>query len=242
MLKNIGLLLLLAAWSVPSFAATEDPLKPGLHDSSEAGVVIATGNSESQSYNLKQSNSYGWGDNGLRFGGTYLDTSTGGNVTARYWSLGLRYERSLVDHFSVYAGELVESDVFSGYFQRYSTDVGGKYFIFHETDFTWTGEAGFRHTIENQAAGQDIYDLLRFYTEVVRNFTKDTSGKLWLEYMPNLTHSDDYQFNGEASVSAAFSEVFSLKTGYLVKYRNTPPTPGLKRTDTWFTTALVAKF
>lgn len=243
MLKKLVLFSMIFTALAPfAWAQTEDALKPGLHDSSEAGIVIVSGNSEGQTYNLKQSNTYGWGDNGLRFHGSFLETSANSVNTARFWDLGGRYERKLTDDFGVYAGELIESDIFSGYLQRYSTDVGGKGYIYHQEDFTWTGELGYRHTIENQLAGQETYNLIRIYTEAVRNITKTTSAKLWVEYLPNLTQWTDYQANGEASISATVSEVFSIKTGYLVKFRNLPPAGVEKRADSWFTTSLVAKF
>jgi putative salt-induced outer membrane protein YdiY len=48
--------------------------------------------------------------------------------------------------------------------------------------------------------------------------------------------------NSELSISAALNNVFSMKTGYLLRYDNLPNPGAFAKTDTLLTTALVAKF
>ena len=211
-------------------------------DESEVGLVITTGNSKTQSYNLKQNNQYNWDLDILKFEGRFLDTSSNSVTTAKKWSLGLRYEREIADHYSVFVGQNVESDQFSGYLQRYNTDVGAKYFIFKDETFVWNAEAGYRYTIENRLTGQVKQNYVRLFSEAKRNFNKAVSLKLNFEYLKNLTDTSDNQVNSELSVSAILSEVFSIKTGYLVKYRSVLPPPATEKFDTQTTTALVAKF
>jgi putative salt-induced outer membrane protein YdiY len=246
------LLLLVTAMAFTSLAtvsrarADETPAAPastnGLHNESEAGIVITTGNADGKNINLSQKNTYGFDQNLFRINGKYLHASTNGVDTASYWTLGVRYERELLDQLSAFLGETSEGDPFSGYLQRYSTDVGGKYFIFKEDLFVWDFEAGYRYTIENRFTGQVDQNFLRFYTEANRSWTKTFSTKLAVEYLPNLTVSTDYQLNTEISASAALNDIMALKVGYLIKYRNLPPPPAVYNTDSQFTTALVAKF
>ena len=73
-------------------------------------------------------------------------------------------------------------------------------------------------------------------------FTKTFTIKWWIEFLPNITTSEAYQLNTELSGSAAISEMFSMKAGYLIKYNNQPPVGAIYKTDSMFTTALVAKF
>jgi putative salt-induced outer membrane protein len=222
----------------------DEPLKTdGFHNDSEAGVVIASGNSNAQTYNLSQNNAYGWDVKNLfKFNSKFLETTSGGQETAKYWILGLRYERVIDGDFSAFLGQGLESDPFSGYNQRYLTDVGGKYFIYKEETFYWDTEAGYRHSVENRLSGQVNESFIRLFTEANRSWTKTFSTKLWVEYLPNLTVSSDYQFNTELSTSALINDVFSIKSAYLLKYRNTLITPATSNTDRQFTTALVAKF
>jgi putative salt-induced outer membrane protein len=234
--------LALSSLAPSAFAADAPAANAGLHNESSVGVVIVGGNSDSQTFDFKQLNTYGWDLNLLKLTGHYLKTSTASIDTAQNWSIGLRYERELADRFSLFASEALESDAFAGFLQRYNTDAGGKYFIFKETDFTWTVEAGYRYAVENRFDGQVNQSLLRFYTEAVRDWTKTLSAKISIEELTNLTISSDYQINGEASVSASITEIFAIKTGYGLKYRKIPVAPATHTTDTQFTTALVAKF
>jgi putative salt-induced outer membrane protein len=240
--KYMGFLLVL----LPLTAFAADPVTAistdGLHDDSEGGIVIVTGNSQAQSYNLLQTNTYGWDSNFVKFFAKYLENSTAGIDTAKYWTVGLRYERELSPRVGVFAGQLVESDPFSGYTQRYSTDVGGKYIIVKEDTMYWNAEAGYRYTIENRLTAQVNQSFLRLYTEANRFWTKTFSTKYWLEGLPNLTNSKDYQINTELSASAALNDIFAIKLAYLIKYRNILVGNATVNTDTQYSTSLVAKF
>jgi putative salt-induced outer membrane protein YdiY len=235
------LLILTCAAVGPSAFADANPLN-GLHNDSEGGVVITSGNASSQSYDLKQSDTYGWSSDLFKVYGKFLQTSAGALQTAKYWTVGARYEREFSPDVSGFVGQNLESDRFSGYLQRYNSDVGGKYFFLKNEATVWSGEAGYRYTIENRVGGQFNQNYLRFYSEANRNWTKTFSTKLWVEYLPNLTVTNDFQINSELSLSAALNDVFALKTAYLVKYRNLLIAPAFVNTDTQFTTALVAKF
>lgn len=215
---------------------------PGMHQESEAGIVITSGNTQTSTYNLKEHATYQWATHLVKFNALYLSTMNADTLSARSWTLGLRYEEALDDRFSLYAAEDVEADTFSGYFQRYNTDLGGKYFITKETELTWFAEAGYRFTRENRVVGtENDKNFLRAYTEAVKSINKNVSGKLWVEYLPNIANFGDYRFNLEPSLSALLNDVFSVKAGYLIRYTS-QPLPGVGfETDTTFTLALVAK-
>ncbi len=215
----------------------------GFRNESEAGVVITSGNARSQNYQFKQSDVYRWESNLLKAEGRFLKSSSRGVETARFWTVGARYERELLDRFSLFAAQNIESDRFAGYLQRYNSDVGGKYFFVKEEAFSWLGEAGYRYTAENRIdASRRNTSALRFYTEANRSWNTSVSSKLWIEYLPNLTASKEYRINAEASLSAALSDVFSVKTAYLLKFNHFPAPGATEKTDTWFTTSLVAQF
>jgi putative salt-induced outer membrane protein len=239
-----AVMAMVVLFSVKPVVAEDEKDLSGIHNNSEVGVVITSGNSDTQSLNFNQVNTYGWDENLnlAKFTGKYLDTSNNSVATARYWTAGLRYERAASKIFSLYVGQMEESDIFSGYNQRYNTDVGAKYFIYKEDAFVWSAEAGYRYTIENRLTQQVHQNYLRAYTEAVRDWTKTFSTKADVEYLPNLTVTTDYQINSEVAASAAINDVFAIKVGYVVKYRNLPPPPAIHTTDTQFTTALVSKF
>jgi putative salt-induced outer membrane protein len=213
-------------------------------DDSEAGVVITGGNTSTQSYNFTDKTDYLLDANTFRLDGHYLAARSNGVETAENWSAGLRYERALAEMVSAFAAQDVESDKFSGYLQRYNSDLGGKYYFFKkDKDLTFFTEDGLRFTHEHDT-NADLHDYLkgRVYLEAEKYWAPTTSTKLWVEYLPNFSFGRGWLLNSEASVSSALSSVFSIKTAYLVKYNNAPPTPTAVPTDTQFTTSLVAKF
>lgn len=210
---------------------------------SELGILLSRGNSNSDSITAKEIVSVGWEEkNSLKFSGRYLQTKTSDIENARFWSMGLRYDRALSERLGIFLGELLESDKYAGYDQKYSTDLGLKYSIIKELKMLWDAELGYRYTVENQTNdNQKKLHYIRAYTEATKVLSEGVSIKLWFEYLPNLTVGTDYQMNSELSISAALNSIFAIKTGYLLRYDNLP-NPGATKTDTLFTTALVAKF
>lgn len=211
---------------------------------SELGILIAKGNTDAQSYSAKEQISYLWEEkNSLKFTGRYLQAKNAGIENARYWSSGLRYDLAVSHRLGFFIGELVESDKYAGFKQKYNTDIGAKYALVKELKFTWDAELGYRYTKENQLTGQkNNLNYIRAYTETVKTWAEGVSTKLWFEYLPNLTIASDYQMNSELSVSAALNNVFAIKTGYLLRYDHLPNPGAHAKTDTLLTTALVAKF
>ena len=235
----------LALVSVFSAAHADDvpTVDQGLKNESEAGIVINSGNANSQSYNFKQTSMYGFNENQFKLTGHFLKTTAKDVTSARNWDLGLRYERYLFSGISVYLGQNVESDVFAGYIQRYNTDVGGKYSILKSEDYSWNAEAGYRFSSQNANDGTQVSShFLRLYTEASRSWTKNFSAKYWLEFLPNLTDSSGYRINTELSISSILTSVFSIKSAYGIRFNNTPPDGAANKTDSAFTTSLVAKF
>lgn len=216
----------------------------GYTNESELGILIAKGNSDSESWNVKETAGLIWDElNLLKFTGRYLQTKSKNVENARYWSGGLRYDRSLSERLGVFIGEIIESDKYAGYNQKYNSDIGARYSLIKETKLIWNAEIGYRYTVENQLTEvQKKLNYIRGYTEAIKNWTSGVSTKLWFEYLPNLTVASDYQMNSELSITAAFNSIFSIKTGYLLRYDNLPNAGAVAKTDTLLTTALVAKF
>lgn len=237
MVRFLGLL------AIPLFFSPSQALAKVTNES-EAGIVLARGNSESDTLNFRQLNEYRFTINRFVFKGSYLQTKSIGVLSAKAWSLGLRYERELDKKFSLFLGQIVESDIFAGHKQRYSTDLGGKYNILHQDEnWDWIVEAGYRYMVENLVTGEHKkYHQARLYTEVLKIWSPTASSKYWVEYIPNFTRSEDWLFNTELSTTVALTSIFSLKTAYLLKYDNLPASKTRKYTDSLFTTSLLAKF
>ncbi len=241
-MKNIVFVLALLGFTLASFA-DEAAIKQGLSNESEAGAIITGGNTQNTTLNFQQKNTYKWDAHLIKFNGRFLSASSRGVEQAYLWSIGARYGHELSNRFSLFLGQQVESDKYQNLLQRYSTDLGGKYFITISEATKWFAETGYRFARENYAnfTFKNI-SYLRLYTEVERSMGSSVSSKLWIEYLPNLTQWKAYQLNSELSLSVLLSQVFSVKAGYLLRYWNEPPAGVAFKTDTIFTTALVAKF
>lgn len=210
---------------------------------SEAGIAVASGNTKSKNYNVKQANAYKFDANVFKFDARYLNAYSNNDESARYIFGGLRYERELNEHFSLFVAQGFESDKFAGYYLRHSSDIGAKYNIIKEETFYWLVEAGYRYTNEKLNNGSHNYkNSARTYTELEKKWNPSVSTKYFVEYIPNVKESKDYQINTELSVSAALTSVFSIKSAYLLRYDHLPAATATTKTDTLLTTALVAKF
>lgn len=235
-------IILALSLALCAFNAHAEEKKLGFKTEGEAGIVLTSGNTETSTVSVKDTNEYVWTEDKVAFNANFLKSSNRGIEQAYQWGLGVRYERKLNDGFSIFLGQLLQSDKYQNINQRYGTDVGGKY-TFQKTDtFNWFSEFGYRFTRENYPYGFKNINFLRAYHEVENAWNKNFSVKWWFEYLPNLTVWKAYQFNSELSISTVLTDIFSLKTGYLVRYYNEPPVGVAQKTDTTFTTSIVAKF
>lgn len=237
--KKITFLILSLLCMSPAFA--ED--SSGLRNETEAGIVITGGNTDISTLTFRQGSRYTNGAHSFQLNARYLRSSNSGVEQALQWGFGLRYEHLLSETFALFLGQLVESNVYQNIFQRYATDLGGKYyFVKREKDFTWTGEAGYRYTRENYFSSYKTFSFGRLFTEMENYLGEALSVKLGLEYLPNLTRWKAYQFNGNISLNAAISSIFSFKTGFELRYNNEPPAGAKSTSDRVFTTSLITKF
>jgi putative salt-induced outer membrane protein len=239
MFKSSICFLLLALWLCSNALAEFKSVD-------SATVNINGGNTEFKSYTLDSKNEYKFDSgNQLKLDAQYLYAESDDVRSAENWFADLKYFRTLnADQLSVFAGEKVESDRFAGFSRRYNTDLGLKYQL-RKTDRTdiFT-EIGYRYTVENSTKTSDETkkdNKGRLYIEGSRTINPDIIGKLWIEYIPNFSDSDDYLVNIEPSLIVNLSSRFSLKTAYLWKYDNLPPSDKLKH-DYQYNLSLIANF
>jgi putative salt-induced outer membrane protein len=211
-------------------------------DESELALVSVSGNSSSNNVSAKQSNSYTFGKNTVKASGHYLRTQSSGVETARSWDLMGRYERVLYDSLSAYTGYGADSDPYAGYVQRDNYDIGLKYDLIHSTAQNWWVEAGYRYSKILTTVEENYTNFGRTYMEYNLTLDNTYSIRYWIEYLPNFTDPEAYFINTEPSFSIQLTKILSLKASYLIQYHNELIKAGEVRTDTTFTTSLVAKF
>lgn len=236
------LVLLISAISFLTLTAhAEGPAAP-FKGEAEAGAIVVSGASDSSSYAAKANTEYTQEKNVYTAFGHYIKANANGADSARNWDAGLRYDYQISELWSAFIGHKAESDIFAGYIQRDSTDLGMKYNILKSDSLSWFAELGYRYSKTQPVLGSNSYDSFgRLYTEVNKSFDKTLSFKYWAEYLPNFTDSKAFQFNNEASLNVMMNSIFSLRLAYLLQYQNQPPAGG-KYSTTTTTMNLVAKF
>lgn len=246
---NVLAALVFLSFTGFAHAQSQTPVQPEkskwAHES-ELGIATVAGNTDSETYNVKQKTSYVFDLNQMTASARYLRTTAGGTESARNWDASLRYDRTTSTKMSVFTAYSLESDPYAGYVQRNNADIGVKYEIAKSIPTTWLAELGFRNTqtqFLGPAAGRDSSsNFIRVYSEVAQVVSSTSSLRFWIEYLPSIEDSDLYRINLEPSLVSQLNSLLSLKVGYLVKYQNQIVPPVTEHTDRFFTTALVAKF
>lgn len=231
---------------IPTNFAFAEEVKTTFKNQSELGVVIAGGNTKSQTVNLKTNSEYTWSKNLLRGYGALLYGKADGEINARNWNAGLRYEREVGKRLSLFFGILYEVDKFAGYDSRRSADLGVKYYFIKEQDHYLFNEGGYRYTYEDRVDGSAKDSLTshiaRLYAEWGKNLSETTKIKFWAEYLPDFADSNNYKLNFEPSLQMIVRENFSVKLAYKGNYQNQPATAENLQFDYTYTTSLVADF
>ncbi len=221
--------------TLPSFAQ--------LTNESELGIASANGNTRTQTYSAKQLNDYKWTNNVLGFRSRYLHAKANEEETARFFMAGLRYENQVSTRSGLFVGETFEKDRFAGIHNRYISDLGGKYRFFDTERTKLFSELGYRYMHEARIDDTKAFSqYARLFSEWEHKWNLNFLTRYWVEFLPNISRHNDWQLNSELSMSAVLSKTFSLKTGLLLRYDHLPAPGILYKTDTLFTTALVAKF
>jgi len=250
-MKNFSLIaLVVLVFSTSSFAEeVQAPAEPDtIRHESELSIAATSGNSDAQTYQARQTTSYHSGYNVFRLGAHYLYGRSQGLESAKNWDATLRYERYFTEDLGAYVGNGYEGDIFVGYDHRISGDLGARYYLIpgdKKIDYL-VSEAGYRIRYEHHVAGISPTTLtnhfLRGYLEGVYGLTDRMFAKAWVEVLPDLSGSGDFQTNFEISLSVALTDLFSLKVGYQGNYRKVPISAGRKTYDSLLTSGLLAKF
>jgi putative salt-induced outer membrane protein len=217
-----------------------------LKNQSEVSIVSTGGNTDLKVYNGKTTSTYTMGSNSLSLGGHITKgENTDNNITvesASNWDLNTRYDRKINEKLGAFFSTQYENDTFAGIKYRHNKDLGVTYQIVKTDKLTAKSEAGYRHRSEKSIVGNKLsQSQARVYGEFARQNTEVFFTKMWVEYLPNFSDSDDWQINVEPSLNFAMSSNLSIKVGHLYKYDNFP-VPTLKRYDSQYTTTLIAKF
>jgi putative salt-induced outer membrane protein len=207
----------------------------------EAGVAIASGNTDSKSANARVAIAKkvdAW-EHSASLAGVYLRSD--GDTTAKRWELGLQTRYSFSGATYWFGGLRYEQDEFSGFDHQgvLSTGVGRTFVDNDTTKFSAQVGAGYKFsesiaTLEAPAskdnkvvgvASANFEHKLNASTSIFDKFSAEIS-------------SDNNFLQNQIGVSVRMSDRMALALAYAVRH-NTDPPAGFKKTDTLSTINLV---
>ncbi|OUR96281.1 hypothetical protein A9Q84_07950 [Halobacteriovorax marinus] len=210
----------------------------------ELSLISTGGNTDSKTFFLKSKNLVKWSVHEITLKGSYTYGESEKVRNLEKWDINLRYDLNVSKKNSLFLGETIEANRFSGFSRRYNSDMGTKH-SFIESDTTKLfAEIGYRYTIENKSDNERTKvkeSKGRAYLEGNKTLNSTVSSKLWIEWIPNFSNSDKYLMNIEPSISVTLNKVFSFKMAYLWNYDNQPEKDHTKQ-DYKYTTSLIANF
>ena len=231
-------------WMMTTVALAVAGSVPALADwtgKGEAGIAVASGNTDTKSANAKIAlgNKHDKWEELASLAANYVRTD--GDTTAKRWELGLQERYSFSGHTFWYGGLRYEEDKFSGFDHQgvVSTGIGRKFIDNDTTHFS--GQVGVGYKFFKTlpvglvpgdkdskiagVAGLDFDHKLTDTTKVYDKFSAEVaSGNKFLQ--------------NEIGLAVKMSDRLALSLGYAVRHNTSPPA-GFKKTDTLTTLNLV---
>jgi putative salt-induced outer membrane protein len=213
----------------------------------EAGLVLASGNTEAESANAKFQLANEVGQWKHQFGAAALYASDDVGTTAQRWDAFAQGDYNFSPRTFWFGAARYEDDRFSGFeFQAtLSTGLGRKFIDSDRTKFVGTAGVGYK-VFETRDAFDDTGVLIEpgsRESEIVfrgtldygHDFTETTSivDKFIVE-----AGADNTYLQNDIALQVKMTDVLALAVGYTVKH-NTDPPVGFEKTDTLTTVNLV---
>lgn len=214
----------------------------------EAGLVIASGNTETETANAKLSLEREAGNWKNAFGLAGLYASDEDGATAQRWEVLGQSDYSFSPKSFWFGAARYEKDEFSGFEYQaiLSSGLGRKFIDTNRTKFTGTAGVGYKFFETRDAFDEVTGELLQAGdtdSEVVFR------GTLGLDHQLTATTTlvdrliveagaDNTFVQNDISLQVKMTDVLALAVGYSVRH-NTDPPVGFEKTDTLTTVNLV---
>jgi putative salt-induced outer membrane protein len=237
--KTASILACLALISTPALA---DWTGKG-----EAGLVIASGNSDTETVNAKlrlAKEIEAWKH---AFGGAALYASDDGVKTANRWELFGETDYNFSPKTFLFGAGRYEEDEFSGfeYQATLSGGVGRKFIDREKTKLVGTAGVGYKR-LETRDSFDDAGLLIEeggVDEEMIFRGTMDFDHRLTettsvIDRFITESGADNTYLQNDLAVQVKINAVLALALGYSVRH-NTDPPSGFKKTDTLTTVNLV---
>lgn len=243
--KTLLLLLTLSATATTAVAASP---AAGWKGQGEAGLIKASGNTDSENFNIGldfQNHSGVWHH---ELGFDLYQASSDGADTADSIAADYTSKRDIWERSFLFANVSYLDDGFDGFTEQASVSAGYGYRLFDSEPITWEVAigAGYRDTSEaiqladgTEVEGKDLSGA----TLVLRSDYRSqiTANTQFIDAFRADIGSDNTFVENDAGLLVSMNDIFSLKVGFLVRH-NTDPAPGADETDTISSLSLVYNF
>ena len=206
----------------------------------EVGAVMARGNSDADTVNIKLESAKEFDRWKHGFGIQALRATNDGDKTAERYGAFWQSDYKLDDRTYLFGGLRYEDDRFSGFDYQASATAGiGRKFI--DTDTTkFSGQAGVGYKRLEYALTGITENEAIFAGELKFEHALTETTKIIDKFVVEAGSSNTFVAN-DLALQVKMSDKFSLSAGIGVRYNSDPP-GGLKTTDTLTTLNLVYGF
>lgn len=182
--------------------------------------------------------------------GNALYGKSGSTKTADQVRLGTKYDWNLSPQLYAFGSGEFERDQVAELDSRFTLGGGMGYRIINTDPLKFevfggaayiSDKYGVARFVDGQNRTSYSYPALILGEESTHKLGQSTSAKQKLVLFPNLKNSGEYRAQWDAGISVAATAAMNLTAGLSVKM-NSDPGPGLKKTDTLFTTGISVKF
>jgi putative salt-induced outer membrane protein len=182
--------------------------------------------------------------------GSALYGESAGTKTADQLRLGTKYDWNLSPTTYAFGTLEAERDAIAGLDSRLTAGAGMGWRIVNTDTLKFEVFGGAAYVSDQYKTARLIdgasrksygYPSLLLGEESSHKLGESTTAKQRLVIYPNLKNSGEYRAQWDAGLSVAMSKSMNLTTGLAVRV-NSDPGPGLKKTDTLFTTGISIKF
>jgi putative salt-induced outer membrane protein len=229
------------ALCVLALAAVALPASAQWTGKGEAGIALASGNSDSKTANAKIAVGRkldAW-EHTASLAGLYVRND--GATSAKRWEVGAQSRRTFMDRNFWYGGLRYEEDRFSGFDHQGSVTTGvGRKFIDNDTT-KLSGQIGagykFSRTVDTLTALADKGSNLVGVANVDFEHRLNASTKVFDRFGSEIVSGNKFLQN-DIGVAVKVSDRMALALAYAVRH-NTDPPAGFRKTDTLSTINLV---
>jgi putative salt-induced outer membrane protein len=236
--------ILVAACVLPTSTAAAQDAAPASTTSltGDLGYVATSGNTEVTTMSIGEKLTHGRGRLTLEQSFSLVYGEQQGTVITNNLRTGIRGDYRIVGTFALFAAGVFDRNVFAGIERRFAEQVGVQVRTIGSATDTLRIEGGVSVTQETAVGGaQSNFTAGRAAAAWRHAFTEASYFQQNLEFLPNLSDTDDYRFNTESALVAPISARIGVKLSYVIRYDNLPE-PGFSTTDRLFTTGIQLTF